>query len=614
MKRILSSAALAALCLLAISCSRSDRVIARVGSQKLTIGEFEQFYQPPVMAQDTAEVASGKRRALDQMVEEKLLLCEALARGYDKEPQTVRELNEIRNNVLLDWLYREEFLKKNLPTESAVKDLYKRLGIQIRVRHILTRTGAEAREMIDAIRDKKAFDRAYQGKTFDEEILMPDPSSAGGPAGAAAAGQIPPGMRLEKRTVRGATQRERFMIVARERSQEEMTAVRGGDISWFGWGQIAPGFEAFQEAAFKLKPGQMSAPVKTPAGYHVIMVDSAKKTDLPPYAQAKDQLKTRLEQQAFAKAGEQAQHCVIELLGKAKITLDTTVAAMLAEKQQQQYGAGICPFPQLDPEDLKRAVATYKGGALTCRDLADGAAFFFRGSLYLASADSIRKYVERMVSRALLAERARSLGLERLPKVKRHIALKSMDKLAGLVYRREVQDKIDITDATVAQYYQNNRREFFQPAQAYVDLIAVKSRPEAGQVADELRKSNGVNFAAVAREKSLDPSRQSGGYLGPITRDNAAYPEVAARAFSIPLGASSEPFPAKGGYAVIKVSKRDQARQQEFDEVKDRIRGILTQRQNDLLFKNLTTFLKGKYSVTVDDKTLAAAGQRKEKE
>jgi parvulin-like peptidyl-prolyl isomerase len=609
MKRMLSAAAVAGICFLVVSCSRSDRVIAKVGNQKVTIGEFEQFYRAPAMAKDSAEVSAAKRKTLDQLVEEKLMLCQALAKGYDKDPQTVRELDEIKNNVLLDWLYREEFLKKNQATDAAVKDLYRKLGVQVRARHIVVKTESEAKDLIAAIKDKKSFERQYQGKTFDEEVLVPDPSSQGAPAGM---NQVPAGMKLERRTATGATVRERFMIVARERSEEERTAARGGDLNWFGWGQVAQGFEPFQEAAFKLKPGQMSAPVKTPYGYHIIYIDSTKKADLPPFAQVRDQLKMQLDQQAFAKAGEQAQKYVNDLLAGAKITLDSASVALVAGKQRQQYGDGPQPFPDLSPEELKRPVAAYSGGGVTCGDLSDGSKYFFRGGVYLASADSVRKYVERMVSRTLLANRAKSLGLERLAKVKRHIALKSMDKLAGMVYLREVQDKISVADTMVAAYYRNNRAEFFRPAQSYVDLIVVRTPAEAAQAAADLR--HGANFAAVARERSIDETRQAGGYLGPVPREYPAYPEVAARAFSIPLGAVSDPFPARNGYAVIKVSKRDAARQPGFDEVRDQVRNRLMQRQHDQLFQQLITALKGNYPVTVDDKALAAAGQQKEDE
>ncbi|HTY07540.1 MAG TPA: peptidyl-prolyl cis-trans isomerase [Candidatus Edwardsbacteria bacterium] len=601
------------LALLALSCSRADRVIAKVGSQKLTIGEFEQFYKQPVMAKDTAEVSAAKHKMLDQMVEEKLLLCEATAQGYDKDPEVAREIEEISNNVLIEWLYRQEFLKKFMPGDGDVKDFYKKLGIQVKARHIMVKTEAEAKDLIAVIKDKRAFDRQFAGKTFDEQVLVADKSAPAQPQPGAQPGAVPPGMKVEQRTATGATLRERFMIVAKEKSAEPMTAARGGDLSWFGWGQTAPGFDEFQETVFSLSPGRLSKPVKTPYGYHIILIDSTKRTEnLPPLDQIKDRIKMQLEQQAFAKANQRAQQYVNDMLQGARIVLDTAATRLLAEKQLQQYGAGVNPFPQLDSAQLAHPVASFKGGTLSCRELQQGTTLFFHGGVDLASPDSVRKYVERIVSRSLLVARAKSQGLERMPKVKLHIALKVQDKLAGQVYLKEVQERIGINDEMVKQYYQGNKKDFFRPAQAYVDLILVKTRPEAEQVVADL--NHGANFAALARERSLDETRQAGGTLGPVTRDNAAYPEIAAKAFALGTGAISAPFAAKGGFAVIRVSRREEAKQFPFDEVKDRARQALTAKLADQRYQDLVTALKAKFPVTVDAKALAAAGQSKDDE
>ncbi|MBF0212773.1 MAG: peptidylprolyl isomerase [Magnetococcales bacterium] len=63
-----------------------------------------------------------------------------------------------------------------------------------------------------------------------------------------------------------------FSTLARKHSQDE-TAASGGDLQWFGPGMmVAP----FEQAAFRMKPKEVSEPVRTPFGWHLILVEDKK--------------------------------------------------------------------------------------------------------------------------------------------------------------------------------------------------------------------------------------------------------------------------------------------------------------------------------------------------
>jgi len=57
-----------------------------------------------------------------------------------------------------------------------------------------------------------------------------------------------------------------------QKYSEDITAVQGGDLGYFSRGQLEP---AFEEAAFALKPGEVSGLVQTLYGYHIIKVEEA---------------------------------------------------------------------------------------------------------------------------------------------------------------------------------------------------------------------------------------------------------------------------------------------------------------------------------------------------
>jgi foldase protein PrsA len=64
-----------------------------------------------------------------------------------------------------------------------------------------------------------------------------------------------------------------FAALAKQYSIDPASKDKGGELGWFGPGQMVP---AFQQAAFALKPNQISAPVQTPFGWHVIQVEGTK--------------------------------------------------------------------------------------------------------------------------------------------------------------------------------------------------------------------------------------------------------------------------------------------------------------------------------------------------
>lgn len=68
-----------------------------------------------------------------------------------------------------------------------------------------------------------------------------------------------------------------FAQLAKEYSQDAATAANGGDLGFFGKGKMVP---AFEEAAFALKVGEYSEPVRTVYGYHIIKVTEKKGNEI----------------------------------------------------------------------------------------------------------------------------------------------------------------------------------------------------------------------------------------------------------------------------------------------------------------------------------------------
>lgn len=104
-----------------------------------------------------------------------------------------------------------------------------------------------------------------------------------------------------------------FAAIAKEKNQDA-TKDTGGDLDFFGRGEMDP---AFEEAAFKLKKDEISAPVKSSFGYHIIKVTDRKEATNPTLEDKKDEIRKQLENQ---KVYQESSAYIQELKDKATIT------------------------------------------------------------------------------------------------------------------------------------------------------------------------------------------------------------------------------------------------------------------------------------------------------
>jgi peptidyl-prolyl cis-trans isomerase C len=80
-----------------------------------------------------------------------------------------------------------------------------------------------------------------------------------------------------------------FAELARQKSKDPGAAAEGGDLGYFTKDQMVP---EFSEVAFKLNKGELSDPIKTQFGWHIIRVEDKRSKRPPDFADVKDQMET----------------------------------------------------------------------------------------------------------------------------------------------------------------------------------------------------------------------------------------------------------------------------------------------------------------------------------
>ena len=223
--------------------SQND-VIATVGDEKITKSFFDSLVGTIPASYRNKE---GNKKLLDKIIKTKTFAQEARRLKLDEAPQTKAEI-QIMTDQVLQKSYMKQLMDQIKIGDDEIKSYYTqnkdkyKQEEQVRARHILVKTEEEAKAIAEELKTGKDFAELAKAKSTC-------PSSR-----------------------------------------------RGGDLDWFGKGQMAPEFE---KAAFALQKGQVSDIVHTDFGYHIIKLDDRKEAGLQPFEEVSDRIKSELMQQKF---------------------------------------------------------------------------------------------------------------------------------------------------------------------------------------------------------------------------------------------------------------------------------------------------------------------------
>ncbi len=140
-----------------------------------------------------------------------------------------------------------------------------------------------------------------------------------------------------------------FDVVAKESSQDPGTKDNGGLLGFFSKGQMVPQFE---EAAFAVKPGDVSEPVESQFGWHIIKVEERRTKPLPTFDEVKERILN-------AMVHRKAQAVAQSLRDGAKIDiLDADIKKQVEDEQKQTSDQ-----QKMIEEQIKKLQESQKAGA-----------------------------------------------------------------------------------------------------------------------------------------------------------------------------------------------------------------------------------------------------------
>lgn len=164
---------------------------------------------------------------------------------------------------------------------------------------------------------------------------------------------------------------------------------------------------------------------------------------------------------------------------------------------------------------------------------------------------------------------------------------------------------VKVSDKQIKDYFDKNHAAFDKPEQVRARHILVADLATANKVEAELKKP-GADFAAVAKQYSMDPgSKDKGGELG-FFRRGQMVPAFDKAAFTLPINQISQPVHSPFGYHIIQVEERQTGEKATLASTHDRIADMLRQQQEAPLMQPFMMGLQQKAQITVNDPRFAS--------
>ncbi len=225
------------------------------------------------------------------------------------------------------------------------------------------------------------------------------------------------------------------------------------------------------------------------------------------------------------------------------------------------------------PADPKEVVATIDGKPVTRQDVLDSASDL--PPQYMAQIDKLfPQLLNRLIGIQLVQAKGREQGLADDPEVKRLVKQAEEEAISRSYIQKVVEQKVN--DEAIQKIYDEDLKEHPPQIEIRASHILVKTEDEAKEIIKEL--SGGADFAALAKEKSIDKgSGQNGGDLNWFTKDTMVK-EFSDAAFAMQRGdVSKVPVKSQFGWHIIKITDSRMQTPVPLEQKKDDIRKALSQ-------------------------------------
>jgi len=201
------------------------------------------------MAQGQPDSPELRNAVRDELINIEVLAQAASKKGLNKHAEVVQQI-DLSKQTILASAFVQDYVKSHPISDDELKQEFEKINKQrgskeYKVSHILVKTEAEAKVVADQLKNSK------------------------------------------------------FEDVAMDKSQDPGSSVKGGDL---GWAVPSNFVKPFADAMVAMSKGQISAPVQSQFGWHIIKLEDTRDLKVPSFDEVKPNLTQHMQQQLVQKA------------------------------------------------------------------------------------------------------------------------------------------------------------------------------------------------------------------------------------------------------------------------------------------------------------------------
>ncbi len=631
-----------------------NKVIATVGDKQITYGEFkQQFARNALPTADTSNSVANKDNFLKLLVNYNLKLLDAQKEHLSDNPAVSTEMKSYEDQLAVAYVLEHEI------TDPMVRKIYERRKFEVRAEQVFIQIKPDSAfpagdtlkaydEAMGVIRALKAgapldslihiyrggdtyyvtagsFLQYVGGEEFEDLLYSLKPGEVGSYPIRTAFGYLV--LKLTDRRPRYESIRASHILIringnspsdtleaynkavaildsakkgidfatlARDNSADTVSGMRGGDLGYFSRGMMV---RPFEEAAFNLKVGEVTGPVRTQFGYHIIKLTGVK--DVPPYNEDRERLRS-----TYLSGGYKLdlERFIDRLKSRYAYRENERTVGMFYDKIDSAKSFSQTDFDSLlTATELDEPMFTFDNDSATV----DTVVWTAKTNEQLAPLPPTRANIERVV-----AETAKNMLLTHYA-VKKAPTYAQFDSLIReyengiLIYQIEqdkVWSKVATSDSVLKPYFESHAGQYVWPRRA--DL----SRIEVGTVAlaDSLHGllERGTDFDTLASRFDTDINlKEKNGHWGLFADSSNA---LAIMAFGMKTGEFSDPVRFENGFSIIRVNDFVPPQPKTFEEARAEVSSNYQEYESKKLQDEWLRNLRDEFGVKIHEKTFHA--------